>query len=120
MSIIYNKKSTLLKRIDLRNNTTLMEKKLWAYLRRDKLGVRFRRQFGIGEYIVDFYAPIIKLVVEVDGNQHYTKEGLEYDKVRSEYLEAVGETILRFKNQEIKNEIEKVIDVIKNKVEELS
>ena len=74
--MIYNIKYTKFIRNKLKKNTTMEEKMLWKYLRKDALGVRFRRQYGIGRYIVDFYCPKLRLVIELDGDQHYTKEGV--------------------------------------------
>ena len=65
----------------LRKNMTDAEVKLWNHLRRKQIkGLQFFRQRPIGNYIVDFYAPEAKLVIEVDGGQHYNKEGLGYDE----------------------------------------
>ena len=80
----------------LRANPTDAELRLWYRLRRKQiLGVQFYRQKTIGNYIVDFYAPAVKLVVEVDGAHHFTLSQAEYDKRRSEYLEQRGLRVLR-------------------------
>lgn len=81
---------------ELRHNTTPAEMKLWAYLRRHQIkDVRFRSQHAIGCYIVDFCAPRPKLVIELDGSHHFDQ--VEYDAERSEFLEAKGYRVLRFK-----------------------
>ena len=110
---VYNKESTKIKRRNLKKNMTPEEKILWELIRRDALGVRFRRQFGIGEYIVDFYCSKLKLVIELDGNQHYTKDGLEYDEIRENYMKSLDITTIRFRNKEINENLSGVIEKIK-------
>ena len=81
----------------LRKNMTEEERKLWySFLR--SLPVKFVRQKAIGNYIVDFYCASKKLVIELDGSQHYEDEGKEYDKVRDAYLQSLGLTVLRYSN----------------------
>jgi len=95
---------------------TNYERILWEYLRRDSLGVRFRRQYGIGRYIADFYCPTLRIVVEVDGSNHYTEHNIEYDKLRDEYMRNLHLEVLRFKNSEITNQIDDVIEKIINTI----
>lgn len=100
MYIKYNKKYIERARI-LRNNMTPEERKLWYdFLCENKY--RFNRQKIIENYIVDFYCPKKKLIIELDGNQHYTVDGKEYDKIRTELLNAYNLQVIRFKNKEIK------------------
>jgi len=95
----------------LRKEPTPAERKLWAYLRGNKLnGINFRRQHAIGNYVPDFCAPRWKLVIEVDGSQHLDQQ--EYDAERTVFLEAQGYTILRFWNGDVMNNIEGVLGVI--------
>lgn len=90
---------------------------LWSYLKNSQLkGKKFRRQHGIGSYIVDFYCPEAKLLIELDGGQHTNLENEEYDRKRTAYFQKLGLKVLRFWNNEIKENIEAVIDKI---VEEL-
>jgi very-short-patch-repair endonuclease len=71
----------------LRKNSTDAERKLWSHIRRKYFcNVQFYRQKPIGRYIVDFYAPSVKLVIEVDGGQHFEQKHLLYDKSRDTYL----------------------------------
>ena len=91
----------------LRHEPTPAESKLWAYLRGNKLGVNFRRQHAIGNYIVDFCSVKAKLVIELDGSQHLEQE--EYDQQRTEYLEALGYRVIRFWNNQIMNDMNGVI-----------
>lgn len=87
---------------DLRNNMTEAEKLLWSRLRNKQiLGVQFYRQKPILNYIVDFYCPAANVVVECDGSQHYTIEGLEADHIRDEALGQLGLTVLRFDNGQV-------------------
>jgi very-short-patch-repair endonuclease len=97
----------------LRANPTDAELRLWYRLRRKQiLGVQFYRQTAIGNYIVDFYAPAAKLVVEVDGAHHFTLSRAEYDKRRSEYLEQRGLRVLRFDDRQVLLQIESVAQAI--------
>ena len=97
---------------------TECEKILWKHIRNDALGVRFRRQYGIGNYIADFYCPSLKLVIELDGSQHFTEEGLEYDKSREEFMKNFGIKTLRFNNNDVMTNIEEVLKGIKIYVDE--
>jgi len=96
---------------ELRNELTPAKKKLWSYLRGDKLnGVSFRRQHAIGNYIVDFVSIKKKLVIELDGSQHL--EQAEYDAERSRYFESQGYKVIRFWNNDVMNDINGVIRAI--------
>jgi len=79
-------------------------------------GYWFYRQKPIGEYIADFYCPKAKLVVEVDGGQHYSNEVIEYDKVRNEYMAGLGLRVLRFTNVDVLTNVEGVIDIIERNI----
>jgi very-short-patch-repair endonuclease len=94
----------------LRSQMTDAEVKLWQQLRMRQIGgVKFLRQRPIGNYIVDFYAPEEKLVIEVDGGQHYEEEGLEYDEQRDVFLEGLGLKVIRFSNLDVLKNIDGVI-----------
>jgi very-short-patch-repair endonuclease len=93
--------------IELRKELTPAEGKLWPRIRNDQLGVNFRRQHAIGNYIPDFCSPKAKLIIELDGSQHLEQE--EYDKERTKYLEAQGYKVIRFWNNDVMNNIEGVI-----------
>ena len=96
---------------ELRKELTPAEKKLWAYLRGDKLnGVNFRRQHAIGNYIVDFVSIKKKLVIELDGSQHLEQEA--YDIERTRYLESQGYKVVRFWNNQVENDINGVFQAI--------
>ncbi len=110
---LFNTKNQKLKRQTLRNNATPAEKKLWLHLRNSQvLNHKFRRQQGIGPYIVDFYCPKTKLAVELDGEIHSTNEAREYDRKRSEFLHDHGITTVRFRNEEVFNDVDSVLQTI--------
>ena len=102
---------------NLRKNMTKEEAHLWyQYLCRTKS--RFRRQYVIGNYIVDFYCHAAKLVVELDGSQHCTPEKVEYDKNRTVYLESQGLKVVRFSNLDVMRRFRDVCETIDRIVEE--
>ena len=97
----------------LRTNMTDSERVLWSRLRgKQLLSVQFYRQKPIGKYIVDFYAPRAKLVVEVDGSQHMEEKQAEADEHRDKYLASVGLKVLRFNSREILKQTDAVVQVI--------
>jgi very-short-patch-repair endonuclease len=97
----------------LRRNLTDSEALLWSRLRNKQLlGLQFYRQKPIGEYIVDFYAPRAKLVVEVDGSQHMEEEHALKDRDRDAYLASLGLKVLRFNSREVLNEGDAVVGEI--------
>ena len=96
--------------IKLRKESTPAERKLWSRIRNDQLGVTFRRQHAVGNYIPDFYSPKAKLVIELDGSQHLQQA--EYDEERTKYLESLGYQVIRFWNNDVMNNIETVLKVI--------
>jgi len=102
----------------LRNNSTDAERLLWSRLRRKQvLGIQFYRQKPIGEYVVDFYAPRVKLVVEVDGAQRFESVERAQDTARSEYLCRQGLLVLRFDNRQVLREMDAALAVIHEQVE---
>ena len=102
--------------VKLRKELTPAERKLWALLRNDQMGVKFRRQHAIGNFIPDFVCIQKKLIVELDGSQHLEQE--EYDFERTSFLESKGYRILRFWNNQIMNDIEAVLRAIAYALEE--
>ena len=120
----YNKSLKLPSR-NLRSNMTDAEQWLWQRLRRKQiLGLQFYRQKPILNFIVDFYCSAAKLVIECDGGQHYTAEGLEADRARDQALAQLGLNVLRFDNRQILTETDAVVDQIywiaKQRLESLS
>ncbi|APA83526.1 endonuclease domain-containing protein [Francisella tularensis] len=118
MAQFFNKEATKEKRRSLRKNQTFAEQKLWQYIRKDALGVRVRRQYGIGAYIADFYIPSLKIVIEVDGNNHFTDESKEYDLAREQYMKQIGIKTVRYTNSEVLNNIEAVFEDLLRVVKE--
>ena len=102
---------------NLRKHMTKEEAHLWyQYLCRSS--VRFRRQYIIGNYIVDFYCHQARLVVELDGSQHCTVRGAEYDRIRTRYLEEQNLCVLRFSNLDVMRRFSDVCDTIDRIVKE--
>jgi very-short-patch-repair endonuclease len=100
---------------ELRGNLTFAERKLWKYLRAHRLAdAGFRRQHAIGPYIVDFCAPRLKIIIEVDGGQH--ADQVEYDSMRTDFLKRQGYQVLRFWNNEVMENIEGVVHTIIEKM----
>ena len=97
----------------LRVNMTDSERRLWSRLRRKQLlGVQVYRQKPLGPYIVDFYAPRVDLVIEIDGSQHFESEHAARDVQRDAYLRRQGLGVLRFTNIEVLNRLNAVVEVI--------
>ena len=103
---------------ELRKGMTAAETFLWSKIRMKQVkGHWFYRQKPVGEYIADFYCPAAKLVVEVDGGQHFTDEMIEYDRERNEYMAGLGLRVLRFTNTEVLTNIEGVLEKIENELD---
>jgi len=100
---------------NLRKSATDAERYLWSRLRRNQLkGFQFYRQKIIGRYIVDFYSPKARLVIELDGGQHYEEAGREKDRVRDEALKGIGLTVMRFSDRDVFENTDAVIEKIWN------
>lgn len=111
-----NKSSTKNKRKELRINQTLGERILWKELRSKKFGVKFRRQFNIGYYIVDFYCHELKLIIELDGSIHGEEEIKRKDSIRENYLKEKGYIVVRYTNEQLKYEKSAVLQDIANRI----
>ena len=115
---LINRKSLKVFRSVLRNSSTSAEVALWVMLKSKKLeGRKFRRQYSIGRYIVDFCCPSEKLIIELDGNPHGEYHRIQKDENRDKYLGSLGFTVLRFKNrivfqdpEYLKGEISKILN----------
>ena len=104
----------------LRENMTDAERRLWAKIRMKQLkGYQFYRQKPVGDYIVDFFCPRAKLVIEVDGSQHFAGEMTEDDRIRDEYMSSFGLRVLRFTNTDILTHIDGVVESILENMEVL-
>ena len=106
-------------RKNLRNSVTAAECVLWQSLKgRQLLGKKFRRQISIGRYIVDFYCPEARLVIELDGERHFSMTMDEYEAERTKYLEQEGLKVIRFENKELYDSLEGVLETIRHALRE--
>lgn len=110
-----NKKLKQLAR-NLRNNSTKEENHLWYDFLKNS-DIHFYRQYIIGDYIVDFYCPKAKLVIELDGSQHFEEEIILYDTKRTEFFECFGLEVIRFTNSDINKDFDNVCSAIFEEVE---
>ncbi len=114
MSEFFNRVPQTPIRKALRNRMTHAERILWYYLRKQYLeGYKFRRQYGIGPYVVDFYCPALRIAIEVDGDSHYRTSADEHDRQRQKFIEQQGIIVLRFTDNDVKESIEGVIEKIR-------
>ncbi|MBM2817186.1 MAG: hypothetical protein HW421_3948 [Ignavibacteria bacterium] len=118
--ILNNKKELYERRKILRKNMTEEEIILWSVIKKSALkNYKFRRQHSVGFYILDFYCPVKKLAIELDGGGHFQEGALEYDKNRDEFLTATGITVLRFTNTDIRNNLNGVLQRIEEVLDKL-
>ncbi len=113
-SFIYNGKNKQNAK-NLRRNMTEQERKLWYLFLKD-YPIKFYKQRTINNYIADFYCAKAKLVIELDGSQHYSDKGIEYDQKRTEVFEANGIKVLRFTNPQITFNFKEVCEVISTEI----
>ena len=110
---IHNRPELKENRKSLRNNSTSTEAFLWNSLKSKQLkGRKFRRQFSVGNYILDFYCPAEKLCIELDGADHFTSVGYEYDEERTAFLNKLGIKVIRFENKTVFDATENVLETI--------
>ncbi len=99
---IFNKPAVKTKRKSLRKDMPPAELALWQVLRnREASGHKFRRQYSVGPYILDFYCPSAKLAIEIDGDSHFSEKAILADKTRQKAIEETGIRFIRFTNNEI-------------------
>ena len=116
MKVYYNSKLKERAR-QLRNHSTRAEIRLWLHLKGKKvMGYDFHRQKPIGNYIADFYCPKVQLVIEVDGYTHNFEEVVKKDRKKQDYLENLGITVLRFKDEEVIDDIDSVLKRIEQHI----
>jgi very-short-patch-repair endonuclease len=112
--IINNKPSLKPFRKQLRNHGTSAEATLWKHLQKSQLdNYKFRRQHSLGNFIADFYCPEGKLVVELDGEQHFWEAGIERDRIKESYFKSLGIKTLRFENKWVFEDLGWVLREIK-------
>jgi len=117
MTRVFNRTKDLEKRRKLRNNMTKAEKLLWEELRKRQIdGHKFRRQFSVAGFVVDFYCPELKLAVEVDGASH--DDNQEYDAERTDVLNSYGIDVVRYRNKEVFGNIVGVLDDLLEQVKQ--
>ena len=105
-----NRPSLKARRKQLRNDATSAERLLWLYLKHSQLdGRKFRHQHSYGPYIMDFFCPVERICVELDGDSHDDEEARIHDAARDSYLQSHSITVLRFSNEEVYANVEKVL-----------
>ncbi|BAY84884.1 hypothetical protein NIES267_43820 [Calothrix parasitica NIES-267] len=120
MTEIYNKKSEKDKRRKLRQDIVKAEKIIWNRIRNRQIeDCKFRRQYSVDKFVIDFYNPILKLAIEIDGESHFQEGAAEYDKERQIYIESLGITFVRFTNNDVYENLDGVLESIAMKVREL-
>lgn len=118
MGNIYNRSETNALRRRLRNEATRAELMLWEHLQGKKLkGLKFRRQYGVGPYVVDFYCPKFKLAIELDGDTHYEDDAQENDRERENYIKTYDVHFLRFTNNEVYGNLDGVLEKIREEID---
>lgn len=106
------------KRKELRNNSTLSEKILWSKLKKgNSFNLKFRRQYSIGNYIVDFYCTELKLAIEIDGDSHFQEGSEKKDLKRTNFLTEQGIELIRFTNNDVKDNWQSVLNEIAREIE---
>jgi very-short-patch-repair endonuclease len=113
MTELYNRTPDKPKRRSLRQTIPPAERRLWPRLRDRHLeNCKFRRQYSIDRYVIDFYAPELKLAIEIDGPTHDLPGAAEYDADRQAFIEATGAIVLRFSNWQVYGDLEGVLGAI--------
>lgn len=113
-------RKTITFRRELRHNFTPAEILFWSKIAgKQFLNLKFRKQHGIGPYVVDFYCPQKKLIIEIDGDSHASREGVESDIQRTKYLKSLAYQIVRYANRDVLNNIEGVFEDLSKKVSSL-
>jgi very-short-patch-repair endonuclease len=113
MTKLYNKTSEKDKRQSLRNNMPPAEQLVWARLKSRQIeGCKFRRQYSVGAFVIDFYSVEIKLAIEIDGESHFQDGAEIYDRERQSLIESAGVRFVRFTNQQVYEELDSVLESI--------
>lgn len=113
MTELYNRPEFTPLRRQLRHNMPPAERHLWPHLRKHQLeNCKFRRQFSIDRFVVDFYAAELRLAIEIDGPTHDGPEAQESDRVRQDFLESMGVVVLRFRNAQVYDDLAGVLGPI--------
>ena len=114
MTQYFNRASEKEKRRSLRSNMPKAEAVIWLKLKgKQMLGYRFRRQYSVDRYIIDFYCPELMLAVEIDGDSHYQIGSEDSDKHRQAFIESFGIQFLRSTNEDVFKNLERVIETVR-------
>lgn len=97
----------------LRNEPTQGERVLWQYLKGEQLGVKFRCQYGVGPYVVDFYCASLRLAIELDGDSHFQPGAQERDRIRQRFIGEQGIRVIRFLESDVRSNQNAVLEQIK-------
>ncbi len=120
MSYVFNSPRQKSRRKNLRRDMTRAEIVLWYSLKgKQLLGYKFRRQHGVDQYILDFYCPELNLAIEVDGESHNSENARRRDQKRQREIEAYGIRFLRFTDDEVLGNPDRVVDAIEKMVRQL-
>ncbi|MEM1279061.1 MAG: endonuclease domain-containing protein [Cyanobacteria bacterium P01_H01_bin.152] len=120
MTDVFNQRADIEKRRRLRQNATPAEQLVWQRLRdRQVENCKFRRQYSVDAFVLDFYCPELRLAIEIDGDSHISEEAVAYDLARQRTIEALGIQFLRFTNREVYGQLDTVIEQIAQTVRDL-
>ena len=120
MTQLYNKNSEIDKRRLLRQNITKAEKLIWDQIRDRQLeNCKFRRQYSVDKFVIDFYSSEFKLAIEIDGEGHFQEGAAEYDRARQEFIESAGIKFIRFTNNDVYANLSGVLESIAQNIRNL-
>ena len=120
MTKLFNKTSEKLKRRELRSNMTKAEAIVWQKLRCKQIeNCKFRNQYSVDRFVVDFYSPEIKLAIEIDGESHFQEGVAQYDEQRQIFIESAEIKFLRFTNKDVYENLNGVLETIADEIREL-
>ncbi|MBW4632853.1 MAG: endonuclease domain-containing protein [Iphinoe sp. HA4291-MV1] len=120
MTQLYNKDSEKDKRRLLRQNITKAEKLIWDKLRDRQLeNCKFRRQYSVDKFVIDFYSPELRLAIEIDCESHFENGAAEYDQAIQEFLESAGINFIRFTNNDVYGNLSEVLESIAQNIRNL-
>ena len=120
MTLHYNKTEEKEKRRALRQSETIAEKNMWSQLRnRQFLGLKFRRQYSVDKYIIDFYCPEYKIAIELDGSIHNIEEVKQNDAIRQKHIEKYGIKFIRITNEEYLGNSNKTFQKIEEEIDKI-
>ena len=120
MTKLFNKISEKLKRRELRSKMTKAEAIVWQKLRCKQIeNCKFRNQYSVDRFVLDFYSPEIKLAIEIDGESHFQEGAAQYDHERQIFIESAGINFLRFTNNQVYENLNGALEIIAQKIREL-